>query len=229
VVTPESTCWTVIKAAAAGVPSDREEFVRRYNSIVAGYLAYRWRGTPSLLAELDDALQEVFIECFKKNGVLDRAERERGFRPFLYGVVRNVALRIEADRRGVRERQTSSGADLDNVPDSEDSLSRIFDQAWAKELMREAGRWHEDQARRDGAAACRRVTLLRLRFHEGLSIREIAARWTVDAQELHHEYARARAEFKSALMEIMAYHRPGSPAEVERECADLLQILNQPG
>ena len=30
----KSTCWTVIRAAAAGSPSDREELARRYRGVV---------------------------------------------------------------------------------------------------------------------------------------------------------------------------------------------------
>src|SRR5262245_7162653 len=100
---PESTCWTVIVAAAAGSAGDRAEVARRYAPVVRTYLAARWRSSPCL-HDLDDAVQEVFVECFKQGGVLDRAERGRGFRPFLYGVVRHVALRFEAARQRQRER-----------------------------------------------------------------------------------------------------------------------------
>ena len=39
----ESTCWTVIRAAAAGSPADRDELGRRYLGVVRAYLAARWR------------------------------------------------------------------------------------------------------------------------------------------------------------------------------------------
>jgi hypothetical protein len=47
----------------------------------------------------------------------------------------------------------------------------------------------------------------------------------VDAAELRHEYAKARHEFKAALLEVVAFHHPGSPAEVEHACAELLAHL----
>jgi len=62
--TPESTCWTVIRAAAAGSPAERAELARRYLGVVRAYLAARWRGS-DLRADLDDAVQEVFVECFR--------------------------------------------------------------------------------------------------------------------------------------------------------------------
>src|SRR5262245_36513833 len=111
---PESTCWTVIHGAAAGGAGDRDEFARRYLGVVRAYLAARWRSS-ACLGDLDDAAQEVFVECFKQGGVLERAERERGFRPFLYGVVRNVAARFEKQRARQQQRQPAE-VDLDGFP-----------------------------------------------------------------------------------------------------------------
>src|SRR5262249_11299978 len=139
---PESTCWTVIGGAAAGSASDRAEFARRYAPVVRAYLAARWRCSPCR-HDLDDAVQEVFVECFKQAGVLARAERGRNFRPFLYGVIRHVGLRFEATRQRQRERLPPADLDLHNLPADEPSLSRAFDRAWAKALLREAGRLQE--------------------------------------------------------------------------------------
>src|SRR5262245_5557635 len=180
--TPESTCWTVIRAAAAGSPTDREELARRYVSVVRAYLAARWRGSP-LLAERDDAVQEVFVECFRRGGALAAAGDGRvpGFRAFLYGVIRNVARRFE-----------SRPAPPDPLPDeidaSGDSQSRLFDRTWAQAIMEEAARVQRDRAAGRGPEAVRRVELLQLRFEENLPIRTIAARWGVDPASLHHAY-----------------------------------------
>lgn len=225
-VQPDSTCWTVIEGAAAGHKVDRDEFARRYASAIRAYLAARWQGSP-FAQELDDATQEVFLECFRQGGVLQRADRSRpgGFRAFLYGVVRNVALRIETRRAQGRERQPESGFDPEGVEGSEASLSRAFDRAWAECLLRDAAQRQADRARQAGEAALKRVELLRLRFREGLPIREIARLWGSDPAVLHREYARARAEFKEALLEVVAFHQPGSGADVEKECGDLLAFL----
>jgi RNA polymerase sigma-70 factor (ECF subfamily) len=221
---PESTCWTVIQAAAAGGAAERDEFARRYGPVARAYLAARWRASPCL-HDLDDAVQEVFVECFKQGGALDRAERGRGFRPFLVGVVRNVARRFEAERRRRRERPAAGDGDLEGVADDEATPTRAFDRAWARALLREAARRQELHAAAADEAARKRVELLRLRFHEGLPIREIARRWQADAALLHHEYARARQEFKAALAEVVAFHHPGTPAAIEQECANLLALL----
>jgi len=135
-------------------------------------------------------------------------------------VIRNVARQAEAERKGSLEQ-----VDLDRFAAEEDSLSRIFDRAWAKALMREAAQRQTELARQKGTAALKRVELLRLRFHDGLPIRDIALRWNIDAATLHHEYAKARQEFKMALLEVMAFHHPGSTQELERACAELLRVL----
>jgi RNA polymerase sigma-70 factor (ECF subfamily) len=222
----ESTCWTVIQAAAAGGREQRESFARRYAPVVRSYLAARWQGT-SLLRELEDAAQEVFVECFKDGGVLDRADRTRpnGFRPFLYSVVRNVALRVED--RAVRRREEQPAAEMgeDVLGEYEARLSAIFDRAWAQSMVREAVALQARLAREAGGNRLRRVEILHLRFYEGMKIREIAALWKEDAAALHREYRRARFDFQDALSEIVAFHHPGSPDEIAEESAGLLALL----
>src|SRR4051794_16007086 len=122
----DSTCWTLIRGAAAGDAAARDAFARHYAPAVRAYLAARWRGSP-LLADLDDAAQDVFLACFRDGGALDRADAGRGgFRPFLYGVARNVGLHYE-QRRARRREQVAA-----NVPEAADwdaALSAVFDRA----------------------------------------------------------------------------------------------------
>jgi RNA polymerase sigma-70 factor (ECF subfamily) len=207
---PESTCWTVIQGAAAGNAGDRAEFARRYGPGVRAYLAARWRSSPCR-HELDDAVQEVFLECFKQGGAFNRVNRGRGgFQPFLFGVARNVALRVERGC-GLRHEQRPSGdPDLEAIADDDPSPSRAFDRAWATAQLREARRLQEHQAKTKAEEASRRLELLRLRFHDDLPIREIARAWGMDAAVLHHEYAKARQAFKAALLAVVALHHPGS-------------------
>jgi len=222
----DSTCWTLLRDAAAGGEASRAEFAARYAAVVRAYLAVRWRGS-KLLRELDDTVQDVFIECLRDGGLLDRAQADRpgGFRAFLYGAVRKVALRAEARWARQRAREPGEVVDLERIAGGEEALSQVYDRAWAKAIVREAAERQAALAAQRGEAALRRVELLRLRFHEGMPIREIARRWDADTAALHHEYARARHEFRSALREVVAFHHPGSPADVDRECAQLLSLL----
>jgi RNA polymerase sigma factor (sigma-70 family) len=222
----DSTCWTTLRDAAAGARPAREEFASRYVPMVRAYLAARWRSSP-MIQELEDAVQEVFVECLRQGGALQHARDDRpgGFRPFLYGLARNVALRFERTRARRLGRESAGGPGPDRIEDDETSLSRAFDRAWAQALMREAAAHQERLAADRGAAARRRVELLRLRFRDGLPIREIARLWGDDPAALHHEYARARAEFREALLDRLAYEHPAPRAELERECRELLDLL----
>jgi len=218
--TSESTCWTVIRAAAAGGPADRDKLARRYLGVVRAYLAARWRGS-HLQPDLDDAVQEVFVECFRQGGALEAvgAGCVPSFRAFLYGVVRNVARRFES-------RPLRAACPLAEIAANEQSLSRLFERTWAQAVMTEAAQFQRQRAAERGSEAVQRVELLRLRFEENLPIRTIAERWNVPAAHLHHAYALARQEFKAALLEVVAFHHPGSPAEVEQEAAGLLKALS---
>jgi RNA polymerase sigma factor (sigma-70 family) len=214
----ESTCWTVVQGAARGRTHDREEFARRYLPIIRAYLTARWQNSTHL-GHLDDSVQEVFVECFRPNGVLARAESGRPFRPFLYGVVRNVARRAE------RGGQVKSDVEPDDLPGNEEPPDRAFDRAWARSILREAATVQEASAREAGPEALRRVELLRLRFHEGMPVRDIATLWGADPAELHRQCTKAREEFRAALTQVMTFHQPGTPAEVERACVEVLAML----
>src|SRR5262245_14743702 len=111
---PDSTCWTVLRDAAAGASTAREAFAGRYESMVRAYLAARWRASP-LAQELDDAVQEVFVECLRHGGGLERVRPDRagGFRAFLYGLVRNVALRFEQRRAQGEARRAPDPVEVD--------------------------------------------------------------------------------------------------------------------
>jgi DNA-directed RNA polymerase specialized sigma24 family protein len=216
----ESTCWTMIHAAADGDPAEREEMARRYLGVVRVYLAARWRGS-SLRDEIDDATQAVFVECFREGGVLDAAGHGRvpGFRAFLYGVIRNVAARFEG-------RPARPSGPLPDVAADNPTQSRLFDRTWARAIMAEAGRLQRVRAEERGPEAVGRVELLRLRFEENLPIREIARLQAVDPATVHKSYALARKEFRQALLEIVAFHHPGSAVELAEEAASLLKALS---
>jgi RNA polymerase sigma-70 factor (ECF subfamily) len=222
----DDTCWTIIRSAARGDTGARDRFARLYQDTLRAYLGARWQRGP-LSQELDDAVQDVFVECFKDGGALARldADRAGGFRAFLYGVARNVARRREERDAKTRQRRPEESAHPSRMASPDTALSRVFDRAWARAIMREAAARQRRHAETVDEAAQQRVELLRLRFHDGRPIREIAERWGVDAAHLHHEYARARAEFRVALEEVVAFHHPGSRAEVQAECATLLGLL----
>ena len=212
----------MIEAAARGSDPEREAFARHYLDVVRSYLMARWGGS-SLRQSIDDAVQDVFVECFRHDGPLSRADRSRsgGFRPFLFGVVRNIARRIET-RDFARVKATQSGVDLAAINCDDTQLSHVFDRAWASLLLEDAAMLQAERDAGKGEEAERRVELLCLRFEDGLPIREIAARWGEDPGRLHHQYAQAREEFKRALRDVVREHQGGGRENVEAECARLL-------
>jgi RNA polymerase sigma-70 factor (ECF subfamily) len=224
---PEGTLWTVIRSAAAGDREARDTFAKRYEPVIHAYLRARWSGSP-LLGEVDDATQDVFLDCFKDGGALARVDEDRpgGFRAFLFGVVRMTALNLERKHARRRARPADDSRGMDRFPADDEGLSTIFDRAWATTLLEQAADRQAELAKEKGDDAVRRVELLELRFAEGLPIRDIARRWEVDAAHLHHEYARARDEFRSALREVVGFHHRGRPGDVERECSRLLDLFD---
>lgn len=216
----------MIHAAAAGDDAGRSAFACRYESVVRAYLIARW-GRRSDAHEVEDAIQDVFVECFRQGGALAKADPSRpgGFRAFLYGIARNVALRFETKRAKHLARHAAGDAPLRQIETREDRLSQVFDRAWAQAIMRRAADLQRERAVDHGPDAAKRVELLRLRFHDDLPIRDIATRWEADPTLLHREYAKARREFRECLLEVMRFHFPESSVEAERECEKLLEIL----
>jgi len=223
---PESTCWTLVERAAAGDGGAREEFGRRYLPVVRAYLHARWSGRLAA-DELEDAVQEVFVAFLRDDGVFAklRPGRDDPFRPLLYGVVRNVARRVEHERARKRDQPASASFPAEDAAADEPSLARAFDRAWAEAVVREAADLQESVARAQGGSALRRFELLRLLFHEDLSVAQVAARWDVAADALHKEAARAKREFKEALRSVVTFHLPAGRERVERECRELLALL----
>jgi RNA polymerase sigma-70 factor (ECF subfamily) len=208
-----------------GQSQEREIFAERYAPVIRAYIAARWK-TMGLDLDIDDACQDVFAECFRPDGPIHRAERAgpSGFRAFLYEVVRNVARRIEE-----ADQQKAPRCDLpeiDRLEAHETSLSRVLDRARAVAMVREAAQRQAELADAQGADAMRRFELLQLRFHDGLSIREIARRWNIEAKKLHREYSKAKQEFLQALRDVVSAQSPMAlPGEINRHCEELLEVF----
>lgn len=217
----------MIRCAAEGDALAREEFARAYSAPLEAYFSARWRSTP-LADSVGDAIQEVFLDLFRSDGALRRADEERSFRGFLLGVSRNIALRIEQRTASDRHESADSGVG-ETIAAREDSLSTLFDREWARSVMRRAAELQAARALVSGSVQQRRVELLRLRFDEGLSILDIASLWQEEPARLHHEYARAREDFRGALLEVVGLHDGSPPEEVEAEAERLIALVSRDG
>ncbi len=224
--TAETTCWTLISLAAQGGALEREAFVSRYTSVIHAYLSARWKNSP-IQSDIDDACQEVFIECFRSDGPLAKADPNRRFRTYLYGVVRNIARRAEQNRGRHPEKQPTTESHFDKIESSEESLGRVFDRAWALQILKETAETQTEKARSAGQDAIRRVELLRMRFEKELPVREIARTWNIEPESLHRELSKAKKEFGKLLRETVSQrHDSATEAEIDAECREIVSLVS---
>jgi len=214
----ESTQWTVVERAGKGDREARDTFARVYLPVVRRYVRARWEGT-RWHGHSEDAVQQVFVECLKPGGALAHVSRDDawGFRIYLYGITRNVA-------RSFEKRRTHACEDGRPEPAARDDsgLQQLFDRVFVEALLGEALEHQQREAEEAGAPAMRRLELLRMRFWKGLPIREIAKRWEVDPADLHHEYARAREEFRAALRVVLVRHCGTNSHMTEQDLVELI-------
>ena len=199
--------------------------MRNYTAPIRAYLSHRWRDASQVDA-IDDAVQDVFVECIKPGGALEGADPTNGeFRGLLYAVVRNVARRYE--ERAMRPGQGTEGSvHLDDLPDRAEALSRFFDRSWAEAIVRDAILRHARVARHGDRDTRRRYRILRLRHQEGLPIREIAARLDVaSVEEVHNAYRRSRREFREHMRKAVAHHTGVGLDALDTECQRVTALL----
>jgi len=216
----------MIRAAAEGDRAARSGFARTYLPVMRAYLRARWKRHP-LREQIDDAVQNIFVECFRDGGVVEKATPgfAGGFQAFLRGALQNVAARMERERGQQLRRGEGGEVEPEQIVADETSLARVFDRAYARRIMEEAAERQRMRARQKGAAALRRVQILRLRFDDGLPVRAIAERLGLSRTLVHREYSAARKEFRKALKEVVLFHNPAAAGQVSRECRKLLEIL----
>ena len=222
----DTTCWSVVLGAAAGEAWNREKFSRLYGPVIKSYLAARWH-VPFDDPEVDDGAQEVFVQIFKPSGALVRLDpaRDGGFRAYLFGLVRNVALMLERSKRRRRARVQTESALVQEPAATTQSCDAVFDRAWVEALAREARELmaHRLRTRGGGTDA---AALLELRYSDGLPPREIAVRTGLEVQQVYEQLRRAKEEYQKAILDVLAAHHPGSSrSELEQRCQELGGLL----
>ena len=70
---------------------------------------------------------------------------------------------------------------------------------------------YQDEPKQLPSGAFGKNALLRLRFEEGLPIREIARRWDSDAARVHKHYARAREAYRRSGLSLIPMTGPTDP------------------
>lgn len=220
----DTTHWSVVLGAAEQNPARRQAFGKQYLPIVRAYLAARWR-LPADHERVEDAVQDVFVQCFRPGGALKHVDpiRPGGFRSFLFGVVRHVAIDAERQRYRLSGLAPNGGDNLDATEANEDLPSQVFDREWARMVAEQA---FELMSARGGGVAQRRIAVLRLRYYDGIPPREIAANARMDVRDVYRLLEAGRNQFRATMLEVMAKHHSGeSRSELERRCCELIALF----
>ncbi len=218
--THQTTSWTLVLGAAEGGHEAQIAFVAHYEPALRRYLSARWR-LPLEHEQVLDATQEVILECLKDGGALSRvdADRSSGFRAFLYGVARNVSLRVEE-----RRRRDPVALPEQHDPVDERRLSAIFDGAFAEVLVSEA--FALMGSRTNAGTGAMQSRLLDMNYVQGLPAREIAQRLDLDVTRVYKLLHAARRDFRQALLDVMRTQHPElSDNALEGEMQTLLGEL----
>lgn len=222
------TSWTLIRGAAGGKDAAREEFIARYETFVRRVLGRHWSGR-AIAVEMEDTIQNIWVECFKKNGVIERADPNRSFRAFLCGVIQREEMKVRQKWARDAVRRDKATFDPEQVLADQTAITRLIDREWALQVMGEAWQAYEQWAEDKGCAALHRVEVLRLRTREGLPPRKIAERVGGDAAQASRDYAQARKEFERTLREIVARHEGDEDKNLDDAVRDLLSLLGAGG
>jgi DNA-directed RNA polymerase specialized sigma24 family protein len=213
----------MIADARCGNREARERFAKLYEPLVKGYLAKRWR-LPISHGRVLDASQEVFYQCYKADGILSnsRATYRQRFHTYLRGAVRRVAANMDRQRIVNRDRIKGLPQNLDDAEQqTEASLSRVFDIAWTRIVISEAGLIAQEQA--DGnSSRTLGLRALRLRHADGYGCREIASHLGVDQEGVYEILRVAKKDFRIAMLTVMSTYYPNmTETELQSECSKL--------
>ena len=216
--TPESTCWTVIGGPAVGAPRVRDE--SRSDRPRSSALPRRPVHASAVRNDLDDAVQDVFLECLTRavrwTGPM-RDDRALPPLPLRRGPVRRPPFRgPPRDKPGL-----PTSPRLEETPDA-DPAFRFSIVPGPKLECGKAAKLHAECAGEAGPEAMRRVELLpTCAFTTAFpSARSPAAGAWTPASCTTSMRRRGRSSRRPSWKR-WRFHRPGSAAEVERECTEL--------
>ena len=204
--------WSLIRRCAAGDRDARTAFWHRYAGDVRSWLSRHWALTPYRSC-VDDALQDVFVECFRPDGALARVDPARavhGFPAFLHGVVRHVALRVERDRAREHGHRRQFAVRAEGR-DARDQPPELLERTVAREHVLAALACLDREDRERGTPRSLR-TFLREHFEEGLPVRLIARAHAEPPELVHERRRRACRRLRECLRRVVAAAANRQPA-----------------
>ena len=208
------TSWVLVGLAGTDEDLAQREFALRYEKFVRRILAKRWLGTV-FRTYFDDAIQEVFVECFKPNGVIEKANAQNGnsFRTYLFQVASHVAARFERTHQRQQSIASTNDDHLDDLSSQAMSAYDLVTREEVADLVREAlhrmTHHYNPEVRKRGQLLDRHTC-------QGEKIIAIADGNPDLAEQLHRDHTKAKREWKSFLVEVVQseYRVPGNEAQV---------------
>lgn len=175
-----------------------DEFYRIYNSVMRRFAAAQGvRG-----AEIDDCLQEVWMEVVVRLDGFDHPRNRPGLRAWLYTIVRSKA----ADCFRRRARQSASHLERSSeVPSEAPSPPDQFEQDWERALLETL---IEDLRSQTSA---RNAQLLKMRLLDGRSVQDVAR--ALDLTPAQVSYRQYRLLRKLKVRAGLYTGKPFGPAD----------------
>lgn len=233
------TRWTLIGRAADRDPQVRKaalnELFTRYVPALRAYLVGRRR---MQRAQADDVLQAFLTEKILDQGILERADRQRGrLRNFLLvSLDRYLISRARYDQASRRSPQ-SAAASLDAQPELVEpaqAADGMFEVEWARQLLSDAVRRMREQC-----LACGQETQWRV-FEERVLKPTLDNAAPMEYEQLVRQFGfasprevqnvlvNAKRRFTNCLRQAVADYE-GSQADIDSEILDLREILSRGG
>ena len=212
--------WALVGLIGENVPDAAREFAFRYDRFVRRVLTKRWLGT-IYRTHFDDAVQDVFVECFKPGGVLAKADSSRGgaFRSLLFRVTCNVAARYERNHN--RDLRLISK----ELTDTHGEDSGAFLQITREEVAEVVSEALRRMSQHTAVEVRERAQLLIQHSCDGQKIIHLAGGDTETAERLHRQHSKAKREFQTFLSEVIQSHYRAPPEDVETILKELLGSL----
>lgn len=172
-------------AAAQGDSAALEQLVARHLAAVYrvcyGYLHDR--------SEAEDAAQETFVKVWRN---LDRFDRQRSFKPWLFAVARNTCLDF------LKKKRDLAFSDLDAAFGSSLEDSRPAPEAVAENVL--LGQRLDKAVE---SLPAKYSNAIALRHKQDLSFREIAAATRQPLNTVKSHYRRALGKLKARMQKIL--------------------------
>jgi RNA polymerase sigma-70 factor (ECF subfamily) len=231
-----TTHWSLVARAGRGtVDAQRQALIlilNRYLPALRLHLIARKRMDPN---RADDLLQSFLAAKIIEQGIIERAEKERGkFRTFLLTAldrfIVSEARKENAQKRGAAA-TTAIGEDTD-IAQSWDQPDDQFDVAWARELLAQAIRRTKDEAIGSGRPDVwgvfeTRVLDPMLRDIEPLEYDELVRRFGLTSpSQASNLLVTGKRMFARNLRALVAEYAR-EDADIDEEIADLTAILSK--